>query len=187
MESPAACYIGARRNAEDGKYYWRITQWIMPSLHADPAARRPSDRRPLLGADRRRELLGVELSTTMPTRALTQRGARGDATPARASMRRSMPGTFRPVANKDNDYLMDRAAQKAGRTSQRRRRLRHAGRVAAGKHGADPGPHAARTWCSTDSGIIMARRRLIAAAQELARRRAAAGRRSRAPARALGS
>ena len=25
------------------------------------------------------------------------------------------PGTYRPLANKDNDYLMDRAAQKAGR------------------------------------------------------------------------
>ena len=25
-----------------------------------------------------------------------------------------IPGTFRPVANRDNDYLMDRAAQKAG-------------------------------------------------------------------------
>jgi hypothetical protein len=25
------------------------------------------------------------------------------------------PGTFRPVANKDNDYLLDRAAQKDGR------------------------------------------------------------------------
>src|SRR5205823_5402850 len=26
------------------------------------------------------------------------------------------PGSYRPIANKDNDYLMDRAAQKAGRT-----------------------------------------------------------------------
>ena len=23
-------FIGARRNAEEGHYYWRITQWIMP-------------------------------------------------------------------------------------------------------------------------------------------------------------
>ena len=27
---------------------------------------------------------------------------------------KNIPGTYRPVANKDNDYLMDRAAQKAG-------------------------------------------------------------------------
>ena len=29
---------------------------------------------------------------------------------------RSFPGTFRPLANKDNDYLMDREAQKDGRS-----------------------------------------------------------------------
>ena len=27
-----------------------------------------------------------------------------------------MPGTFRPLQNKDNDYLIDREAQKAGKT-----------------------------------------------------------------------
>src|SRR5256885_1233727 len=30
VESPGGLLIGARRNAESGKYYWRITQWIMP-------------------------------------------------------------------------------------------------------------------------------------------------------------
>src|SRR5690348_2723090 len=30
VESPGGLYIGARRNAEEGHYYWRITQWIMP-------------------------------------------------------------------------------------------------------------------------------------------------------------
>ena len=29
---------------------------------------------------------------------------------------RYVPGTYRPLANRDNDYLIDRAAQKAGRT-----------------------------------------------------------------------
>ena len=52
-----------------------------------------------------------------------------------------VPGTYRPLANKDNDYLMDRAAQKAGKTYQRRRRHRHAGCLAAGEHGADRRPH----------------------------------------------
>ena len=32
VESPGGLYIGARRNAEEGKYYWRITQWVMPSF-----------------------------------------------------------------------------------------------------------------------------------------------------------
>ena len=34
-----------------------------------------------------------------------------------------VPGTHRPIANKDNDYLMDRAAQKAGKTWAAGRRL----------------------------------------------------------------
>jgi len=32
VESPGGLYIGARRNAENGQYYWRITQWVMPSF-----------------------------------------------------------------------------------------------------------------------------------------------------------
>jgi len=30
VEQPGGLFIGARRNAEDGKYYWRITPWVMP-------------------------------------------------------------------------------------------------------------------------------------------------------------
>src|SRR5258707_3631901 len=32
VDSPGGLYIGARRNAENGNYYWRITQWVMPSF-----------------------------------------------------------------------------------------------------------------------------------------------------------
>ena len=32
VESAGGLYIGARRNAEDGNYYWRITQWVLPSF-----------------------------------------------------------------------------------------------------------------------------------------------------------
>ena len=36
VESPGGLYIGARRNAEDGNYYWRITPWVMPSFTMIP-------------------------------------------------------------------------------------------------------------------------------------------------------
>ena len=36
VESPGGLYIGARRNAEDGNYYWRITQWVMPCFTMIP-------------------------------------------------------------------------------------------------------------------------------------------------------
>jgi phenylpropionate dioxygenase-like ring-hydroxylating dioxygenase large terminal subunit len=35
-EAPGGLYIGARRNAEDGHYYWRVTPWIMPCFTMVP-------------------------------------------------------------------------------------------------------------------------------------------------------
>ncbi len=78
-----------------------------------------------------------------------------------------VPGTYRPVANKDNDYLMDRKAQKEGRS--------FSGIEGFAMQDASVqesmGPIQDRTrenLVPTDQGIIMARRRLIAAAQGLA-------------------
>src|SRR5450756_1449734 len=79
---------------------------------------------------------------------------------------RYVPGTYRAFANKDNDYLMDRAAQKAGRTF-------------SGVEGIamqdsslqeSMGPIVDRTkenLVSTDNGIIMARHRLVRAVKAL--------------------
>jgi phthalate 4,5-dioxygenase oxygenase subunit len=77
-----------------------------------------------------------------------------------------VPGTFRPLANKDNDYLIDRAAQKAGRT--------YSGVEGIGMQDASlqesMGPIVDRTkenLVSTDNGIIMARHRLLKAVRAL--------------------
>ena len=77
-----------------------------------------------------------------------------------------MPGTYRPLANKDNDYLMDRAAQKAGRT--------FSGIEGIAMQDASlqesMGPIVDRTkenLVSTDNGIIMARHRLMRAVRAL--------------------
>jgi hypothetical protein len=77
-----------------------------------------------------------------------------------------LPGTFRPLANKDNDYLIDRAAQKAGRT--------FSGVAGIAMQDASlqesMGPVVDRTkenLVSTDNGIIMARHRLLRAAKAL--------------------
>ena len=73
-----------------------------------------------------------------------------------------VPGTFRPLANKDNDYLMDRAAQKRGDT--------YSGVEGIAMQDASlqesMGPIVDRTkenLVSTDNGIIMARHRLLRA------------------------
>ena len=166
VESAGGLYIGARRNAEDGNYYWRITQWVHAVLHHDRAARRPSRPRPLLDSDRRRELLGLELRLPSGARHHRRRSA-ARCTTAKASTCKFEPGTFRPLANKDNDYLMDRAAQKRGHS--------FSGIEGIAMQDASlqesMGPIVDRTkenLVSTDNGIIMARHRLMRAAKALA-------------------
>ena len=61
VESPGGLLIGARRNAEAGNYYWRITQWIMPCMTMIPPRGDHPTGGHYLGADRRRDLLGLEL------------------------------------------------------------------------------------------------------------------------------
>ena len=36
VEQPGGLFIGARRNAENGNYYWRITPWVMPTFTMIP-------------------------------------------------------------------------------------------------------------------------------------------------------
>ena len=61
-------------------------------LHHDPAARRPSDPRPFLGADRRRELLGLVLRLPSGAGADQDRGRRHEGRRRRA-LQSTMPGT----------------------------------------------------------------------------------------------
>ena len=79
---------------------------------------------------------------------------------------RTIPGTYIPVANRDNNYLMDRAAQNAGTT--------YSGVAGIAMQDASlqesMGPIMDRSrehLVSTDNGIIMARQRLMRAALAL--------------------
>jgi phthalate 4,5-dioxygenase oxygenase subunit len=79
---------------------------------------------------------------------------------------RTIPGTYIPVANRDNDYLMDRAAQRSGAT--------YSGVAGIAMQDASlqesMGPIMDRSrehLISTDNGIIMARQRLMRAVQAL--------------------
>ena len=164
VESAGGLYIGARRKAEDGKYYWRITQWVMPSLHADRAARRLYRARPFLDADRRRNLLGLELR--LPSRPRADRGRAAAMKDGKGVHCKYVPGTYRPLANKDNDYLMDREAQQRGDT--------YSGVEGIAIQDASlqesMGPIVDRTkenLVGCDNGIIMARHKLMRAAKEL--------------------
>ena len=165
VESAGGLYVGARRNAENGHYYWRITPWVMPnftmiaprgghSVHGhwwvpiddENCWTWSFDYHPI------RELRPDEIAAMKDGKGVHVR---------------YVPGTFRPEANKDNDYLIDRAAQKAG--------LTYSGVDGIAMQDASlqesMGPIVDRTkenLVSTDNGIIMARMRLIRAAKALA-------------------
>src|SRR4051812_49346872 len=112
VEQPGGLFIGARRNAENGHYYWRITPWVMPSFTMVP----PRGDHPIHGhfwIPIDDENCWAWSFDYHPVRALTdhERQAMKDGKGIHV---RYVPGTYRPLANKDNDYLMDRDAQKAG-------------------------------------------------------------------------
>jgi len=165
VQAEGGLYIGARRNAEDDQYYWRITPWVMPCFTMVP----PRGDHPIHG----HFWVPIDDETCTawsfdyhPTRALT--AAEVDAMKAGKGIHvRYVPGTFRPLANKDNDYLMDRQAQKEGRT--------FSGIEGIGMQDASlqesMGPIIDRTkenLVGCDNGIIMARHRLMRAAKALA-------------------
>src|SRR5205807_5634343 len=114
VEQPGGLYIGARRNAESGHYYWRITPWVMPCFTMIP----PRGDHPIHGHfwipvdDENSMAWSFDYrvkSPLEPELVETMRKGAGIHTPVD-------PRTFRPLANKDNDYLIDRDAQKRGRT-----------------------------------------------------------------------
>lgn len=164
VESDGGLLIGARRNAEDGNYYWRITQWVMPCFTAIP----PRGDHPIHGH------FWVPIDDEScwswsydyhPTRDLTttEVQAMDDGHGIHVKL---IPGTFIPVQNKDNDYLMDRAAQKA--------KISYSGisgiAIQDSSLQESMGPIADRSkenLVSTDNGIIMARHRLRKAALAL--------------------
>jgi hypothetical protein len=77
-----------------------------------------------------------------------------------------VPGTYRPLQNKDNDYMMDRDAQRRGETYSGVRGIA----MQDASLQESMGPIVDRTkerLVSTDSGIIMARRKLWRAVEAL--------------------
>jgi phthalate 4,5-dioxygenase oxygenase subunit len=164
IEHPGGLFIGARRNAEDGHYYWRITPWVMPSFTMVP----PRGDHPVHGhfwIPIDDEHCWAWSFDYHPVRALTaaERQAMQDGKGIHTTY---VPGTYRPRANKENDYLMDRVAQRSGRS--------YSGVEGIAIQDASiqesMGPIVDRTrerLVSTDNGIIMARQRLLRAAKAL--------------------
>jgi phenylpropionate dioxygenase-like ring-hydroxylating dioxygenase large terminal subunit len=166
-EAEGGLLIGVSRKAEAGKLYWRITPWIMPMFTMVP----PRGDHPVHGhfwVPIDDESCWAWSFDYHPTRALS------------ASERQSMqeghgihckyvPGTYIPLANKSNDYLMDREKQRSGELYSGIEGIA----VQDSSLQESMGPIQNRTrehLTGTDRGIVQARRRLMAAATALAER-----------------
>jgi phthalate 4,5-dioxygenase oxygenase subunit len=108
--TPSGLTIFGRRNGEADSYYWRITQWIFPWFTLIPPFGPHA-----LGAhiwvpidDENCWAWSINFDPAKPLdpeeRAAMQAGKGIHVT--------YEPGSFRPLANRDNDYLIDRKAQK---------------------------------------------------------------------------
>ena len=157
VDAAGGLFIGARRNAEEGHYYWRITPWVMPSFTMVP----PRGDHPVHGhfwVPIDDENCWAWSFDYHPTRALSAE-ERQSMIDGYGVHNQYVPGTFRPRQNKDNDYLMDRDAQRRNDT--------YSGVWGIAMQDASlqesMGPIVDRTkenLVSTDNGIIMARHRL---------------------------
>jgi phenylpropionate dioxygenase-like ring-hydroxylating dioxygenase large terminal subunit len=156
--------IAAKRKVDEEKSYWRVTQWIMPWYTMIP----PYGDNALRGhafVPMDDENCVVWNWAHHPTRPLNE--SEMDAmTKEDGAYAALIPGTFRPVANKDNDYLIDRAGQKSGRY--------YSGVKGIAMQDASlqesMGPIVERqleVLVATDHGIVQARRRLMNAATQL--------------------
>lgn len=163
-DAAGGLFIGARRNAEEGRHYWRITPWVMPSFTmVPPRGDHPQHGHFWIPIDD--ENCWAWSFDYHPTRPLTEFEVQA-MKDGHGIHNEYEPGTFRPLQNKDNDYMMDREAQKRGDT--------YSGIKGIAMQDASlqesMGPICDRTkenLVSTDNGIIMTRHRLRKAVTEL--------------------
>ncbi len=154
-----------RRNGEPDSYYWRITQWLFPWFTLIP----PFGDHALGGHvwvpidDEHCWAWNMNWRPDQPLHAEERRHMES----GKGIHCEYIPGTFRPKANKDNEYLIDRVAQKERRA--------YSGVFGFSMQDASlqesMGPiqnHAREKLLPTDKAIAMARHMLYEAVTALA-------------------
>jgi phenylpropionate dioxygenase-like ring-hydroxylating dioxygenase large terminal subunit len=164
VDAEAGLYIGVRRNAEDDQYYWRVTPWLMPCFTMVP----PRANHPIHGHfwipidDQNCWAWSFDYRVSSPLTA-TEVAQMEDGKSIHA---RTLPGTFIPVANRRNDYLMDREAQRQGITYSGIESIALQDSSLQESMGAIQ-DRTREHLVATDRGIVMTRNRLISAIQAL--------------------
>jgi len=154
--------IGARRNADKGRYYWRITPWIMPwyTIIA-PRAGHPIGAHAWVPIDD--ENCWAWSINYHPSRALSASEVSAMKDGAGIHVK-YIPGTFIPLANKANNYLIDRSAQKLGRSYSGVEGIAMQDASLQESMGVIQ-DRSREHLCLTDKGIVSTRSRLLRAAK----------------------
>jgi phenylpropionate dioxygenase-like ring-hydroxylating dioxygenase large terminal subunit len=159
---------GSRRNYQDGRrYHWRLTHWLLPTYSLIPGTRWPIGGRCWVPIDDEHTWTfnyWYNADAPIPESDLAWIESGIQVPPV------LIPGTFKPVRNKENDYQIDREAQ---------RTRSYTGIYGGGTQDRaiveSMGPIYDRTkehLVSTDVAVIAARRILLRAARDLQEGRA---------------
>lgn len=162
------CY-GARRDADSGEYYWRVTQWLLPTFSLIPGQGFPRGGRCWIPIDDTH--ISVMQYSYHPERPLTEAEVqRGKNSPQVEPVRYRLPDgaiidICRDVRNAENDYLIDREMQRTQNFTgiQVIRSQDTAMTESMGGIVERTREHLG----TTDVAVIAARRRLIAMARDL--------------------
>jgi phthalate 4,5-dioxygenase oxygenase subunit len=165
LPTPYGQLIGARRDAEADSYYWRITQFLMPTYTMIPVpvgqpvsftAATPIDDTQMLGFT----------VTWHPDRPLTS-SERAQIESWMGVHTEVDPSSFVPVRNKGNEYLLDRDLQRSGRSYTGIRGIREED-LAVQEGMGEICDRTTEHLGSADLAVIAMRRRLLEAVHALA-------------------
>jgi len=161
VDFPGGLLIGARRNASEGWYYWRITPWIMPAhTIIPPRAGHPLGAHVWVPIDD--EHCWAWSINYHPNRSLKAEELKA-MREGKGIHVQYVPGTFVPLQNKRNDYLMDREAQRRGEAFSGVEGIAMQDASLQESMGAIQ-DRTRENLCPTDRGIVLARRKLLQAA-----------------------
>jgi hypothetical protein len=156
--------IGARRNADADHYYWHITHWFMPS-YSIVGGPKPTDS--VLGqvrAPRDNTSSWFYRVRWNASRPLTDQEL-AEFKFGGVQNGEHIPGTYRPKATMENDFLLDRALQRSYNFTGLKGNNNQDWAVTI-----SPGPILDRSHehlGTSDTAIIAMRRKLIRAAKQL--------------------
>jgi phenylpropionate dioxygenase-like ring-hydroxylating dioxygenase large terminal subunit len=115
MDTEYGMVYGGRRRLPDGNYYWRVTQWLLPSFSLIPGRGRRGGTAWIPVDDEHCTRYSISLSPDedMDMDVAEKRSPSG--TPQQFELRDgTIIDTMIPYGTKANQYLIDRAKQKAG-------------------------------------------------------------------------